>query len=90
MGPDTKGFARLFLVPGMFHCGGGVGTSSFDPMTATIRWVEQGRAPAQLPGARVEGGKAIRTRPLCPYPETAKYKGAGSIDDAASFTCAIR
>ncbi len=90
LGPATTNFARLFLVPGMFHCGGGVGTSSFDAVTAMIRWVEQGRAPAQLLAARLEGGKAIRTRPLCPYPETAKYKGSGSIDEAASFTCAAQ
>jgi feruloyl esterase len=90
MGPSTTNFARLFLVPGMFHCGGGVGTSSFDPVTAMIRWVEQGRAPAQLASARVLEGKVVRTRPLCPYPETAKYKGSGSIDEAASFRCAVR
>jgi len=66
---------------------GGVGTSSFDAVTAMIRWVEQGRAPDQLLAARLLEGKSIRTRPLCPYPQTAKYKGAGSIDEAASFTC---
>jgi feruloyl esterase len=62
------------LTPALFHCAGGGGCDSFDRLTALIDWVEH--------------GKAVRTRPLCPYPQVAKYKGTGSIDDAASFACA--
>jgi feruloyl esterase len=89
MGSSSTDFARLFMIPGMFHCGGGIGTNSFDPVTAVIRWVEKGHAPTELPAARILDGKTIRTRPLCPYPKVAKYKGTGSIDDAASFSCAV-
>lgn len=88
MGPSTADFARLFMVPGMFHCGGGVGTSTFDTATPLVHWVEKGAAPASIAAARVVGGKTVRTRPLCPWPEVAHYKGSGSIDDAANFTCA--
>ncbi len=87
LGPSTPEFARLFMVPGMFHCGGGIGTSTFDTATPLVRWVEQGVAPASIPAARVVGGKTDRTRPLCPWPEVAQYNGTGSIDDAANFTC---
>jgi len=87
MGPTTSNFFRLFMVPGMFHCGGGVGVSSFDAVTPLITWVEKGVAPDQIIGARVVDGKTVRTRPLCPYPQTAKYKGMGSIDDARNFVC---
>ncbi|MGH9675276.1 MAG: tannase/feruloyl esterase family alpha/beta hydrolase [Bryobacteraceae bacterium] len=88
MGDSTAGFFRLFMVPGMFHCTGGVGTSTFDALTPLIRWVEQGTAPDRLPAARVVSGKVVRSRPLCPYPQVAKYKGSGSLDDAVSFSCA--
>ena len=87
-GPDTRDFFRFFLVPGMFHCRGGVGTDRFDAMTSLINWVEGGTAPDSIPAARVEQGQVKRTRPLCPYPRTARYKGTGSLDDAASFACA--
>ena len=86
-GPDTKAFFRFFTVPGMFHCRGGVGTDRFDAMTAVIDWVERGVAPTSLMSSRVEDGKVVRTRPLCPYPQVARYGGSGSIDDAASFAC---
>ena len=89
MGPSTSDFARLFMVPGMFHCSGGVGTSTFDSATPLVHWVEQGQAPASIPAARIVGGQTIRTRPLCPWPEVARYKGSSSIDDAANFTCRI-
>jgi hypothetical protein len=88
MGSSTDQFARLFMVPGMFHCGGGVGTSQFDMTTPTVKWVEAGTAPVRIEASRVVQGKVVRTRPLCPYPQTARYKGTGSIDDAANFTCA--
>ena len=87
MGPSTPEFARLFMVPGMFHCGGGLGTNTFDTATPLVHWVEQGEAPATIPAARIVSGKTVRTRPLCPWPEVARYKGSGSIDDAANFTC---
>lgn len=90
MGDSTGQFFRLFMVPGMFHCGGGVGTSTFDVATPLLNWVESGDAPKTIPASRISGGKVIRTRPLCPYPQVARYKGSGSIDDAANFTCASR
>jgi feruloyl esterase len=88
VGPSTPDFYRLFMVPGMFHCGGGVGTSTFDALTAVVEWVEKGVAPKSIAASRLVDGKAVRTRPLCPYPEVAKYKGSGSIDEAANFSCA--
>jgi feruloyl esterase len=72
----------------MFHCAGGVGCGNVDWIAPLVQWVEKGTAPAMLTGAHVEGGKTTRTRPLCPYPETARYQGSGSIDEAASFRCA--
>ena len=87
MGPSTDEFFRLFMVPGMFHCGGGVGTSQFDMATAVLKWVEAGTAPARIEAGRVVAGKVVRTRPLCAYPQTARYKGTGSIDEASNFTC---
>jgi len=88
-GPSTADFYRLFMVPGMFHCGGGIGTSTFDAFTPLVEWVEKGTAPQAIAAARLVDGKAVRTRPLCPYPQVARYKGAGSVDDAASFACAM-
>jgi feruloyl esterase len=80
---------RLFMAPGMNHCGGGDGPSRVDWLTAMENWVEQGKAPDQMLAAHADGsGHVDRTRPLCPYPQVAKYKGSGSIDDAANFTCA--
>jgi len=87
-GPGTREFFRLFMVPGMFHCRGGVGTDQFDAMTTVINWVESGSAPNSIPAARVDQGQVKRTRPLCAYPRTARYKGSGSVDDAANFACA--
>jgi|GEM_PF-639167 len=78
---------RLFMVPGMNHCGGGLGTDQFDMLTALETWVEKKQAPASIPASRVANGQTVRTRPLCPYPQTATYKGSGSTDDAANFTC---
>jgi feruloyl esterase len=87
-GAKTTDFARLFMVPGMTHCSGGIGPDRFDAMTALINWVEKGKAPDSLRAARVVEGKEVRTRPLCPYPQVARYSGQGSIDDAANFSCA--
>ncbi|HZO57202.1 MAG TPA: tannase/feruloyl esterase family alpha/beta hydrolase, partial [Bryobacteraceae bacterium] len=88
VGPQTPDFFRLFMQPGVFHCGGGVGAGSFEPLLVVVDWVEQGKVPDRITGARVVNGKTVRTRPLCPYPQTAKYKGSGSIDDAENFRCA--
>ena len=88
MGPAARdGFLRLFMVPGMGHCGGGPGTDSFDGLAAVQAWVEHGQAPPTLLAAHLTKGVADRTRPLCPYPTVAAYKGAGSTDKAASFVC---
>jgi feruloyl esterase len=85
-GADTPNFFRLFIIPGMLHCRGGIATDSFDDMTALIDWVENGVAPDSIPAAQVEDGRVLRTRPLCPYPQVAAYSGQGSIDDVANFT----
>jgi feruloyl esterase len=79
---------RLFLVPGMFHCGGGYGPNAFDKMDVIADWVENGIAPASIVASHSTAGKVDRTRPLCPYPQVAKYKGTGSIDEAQNFVCA--
>ncbi len=89
MGTSTPDFYRLFMVPGMSHCQGGIGTDAFDPVTPLVEWVEKGVAPSSLPASRLVEGKAVRTRPLCPYPAVAVYKGSGSLDDAANFTCTV-
>ena len=86
-GRGTTDFARLFMVPGMAHCGGGVGPDRNDAVTAIIDWVEKDKAPDQLLASKVTNGQVTRTRPLCPYPQVARYKGTGSIDEAANFSC---
>jgi len=86
-GKDTTDFFRLFMIPGMAHCGGGIGPDRHDPMTALINWVEKGQAPASMVASRVVNNQVVRTRPLCPYPQVARYSGKGSIDDAANFRC---
>jgi feruloyl esterase len=88
-GPDTRDFFRLFMIPGMSHCGGGTGPYIHDPMTAIINWVERDRAPDTMPASQVNNKQVVRTRPLCPYPEVARYTGQGSIDDAANFRCVV-
>ncbi|MEP7304881.1 MAG: tannase/feruloyl esterase family alpha/beta hydrolase [Acidobacteriota bacterium] len=86
-GRKTADFARLFMVPGMSHCAGGIGPDRNDAVTAVIDWVEKGKAPDQLIASKVTNGSVVRTRPLCPYPQVARYKGDGSIDDAENFKC---
>ncbi len=78
---------RLFMAPGMAHCGGGEGPNTFDMVSALEQWVEKGKAPDQIVASHSTQGKVDRTRPLCPYPQLAAYKGTGSTDDAASFVC---
>jgi feruloyl esterase len=92
---DPSGFVKLFMVPGLQHCSGGPGPNNFGQMSPGVsgdalhdvnaaieKWVEAGVAPAQLIAVREQ-----RTRPLCPYPQVATYKGTGSTDDAANFAC---
>ena len=86
-GPDTPDFFRLFMIPGMSHCGGGVCPDQHDPVTAVINWVEKGKAPERITAKQIVDGKAVRSRPLCAYPEVARYSGQGSIDDEANFQC---
>ncbi|MEO2198253.1 MAG: tannase/feruloyl esterase family alpha/beta hydrolase [bacterium] len=89
-GPDaTSTLARLFTVPGMGHCGGGPGPSTFDALDALTRWVESGAAPDRLIASKVVDGVVERTRPLCPYPRVARYTGEGSTDDAENFRCVV-
>ncbi len=82
-----EAWMRLFMVPGMQHCSGGSGTDQFNKMAVLERWREGGEAPAQIVASHVTGGQVDMTRPLCPYPQVAVYKGAGSTNDAASFSC---
>jgi len=84
---DTSGFLRLFMAPGMGHCGGGPGPNTFDSVAALDQWVSAGTAPAKLIASHSTNQVVDRTRPLCPYPQTARYSGAGSIDEAANFSC---
>jgi feruloyl esterase len=85
--PNAQEFARLFMMPGVAHCGGGVGPDRHDAVTAVIDWVEKGAAPETLVASKVTNGAVVRTRPLCPYPQVARYKGQGSIDEASNFSC---
>lgn len=77
-------WTRLFMVPGMTHCGGGAALDDFDPLSAIEVWVEKGEAPASMPAK----GKAFpgKEQPLCPYPQTAQYKG-GNPDSLQSYAC---
>ena len=100
---NTEEFVRLYMVPGMQHCAGGPGPSVFgqfgvaegDPQhnmdTALERWVEEGVAPGAIVATKFKAADpasgVARTRPLCPYPEVAKWKGSGSTDDAENFVC---
>ena len=78
---------ELYMIPGMNHCQGGPGTDTFDKMAAIEQWVATGTAPDQIVASHLTAGKVDRTRPLCPYGKMAKWKGTGSSDDAANFSC---
>jgi feruloyl esterase len=78
---------RLFMAPGMMHCSGGEGPNQLNGMAALERWRESGVAPDQLIAGHATNGVVDTTRPLCPYPQVAVYKGAGSTNDAENFTC---
>ncbi|KQQ45098.1 esterase [Duganella sp. Leaf126] len=97
---DASSFARYYQVPGMNHCSDGPSTDQFDMLTPLVNWVEKGVAPGSVTASARGTGNAgganadvpaawspTRTRPLCPYPKTAKYSGSGSVDDAANFSC---
>jgi feruloyl esterase len=78
---------RLFLEPGMGHCGGGEGPNVFDKVSALEQWVENSKAPDVMIASHLTSGAVDRTRPLCPYPQIAQYTGKGSTDDAKNFVC---
>jgi hypothetical protein len=89
-GPDFEGlqsFYRLFRAPGVAHCGGGSGPQPQNLFDALVNWVENGVAPDSILAQGGVGAPPTRTRPLCPYPQTAVYNGTGSTDDAANFHC---
>jgi feruloyl esterase len=87
LGGSQESWIRLLMVPGMLHCRGGEGTDQFNGMAALERWREASEAPARIEAAHVTGNRVDLTRPLCPYPLQAVYKGVGSTSDSASFTC---
>ena len=93
VGPSVPDFFRLFMVPGMFHCGGGVGIDDIAWLPELVNWVERGVAPRRVVGTRtgedprVDDDPIGRTRPLCPYPQVARYMGEGSIEEAENFIC---
>jgi feruloyl esterase len=87
MGGTATASIRLFLFPGMGHCGGGEGPNTFDAMGTLAEWFEWADAPSQLVASHLANGVVDRTRPICAYPQVAAYKGSGSVDDAANFVC---
>jgi feruloyl esterase len=87
MGKNQDDWLRLFMVPGMLHCRGGPGPDQFNALAALERWRESKEAPGQIVASHVTNGRVDLTRPLCPYPQVATYKGSGSVKDAASFSC---
>jgi feruloyl esterase len=84
---DVQAFYRLYMVPGMAHCGGGPGPNVFDAEHALEVWVERGVAPDTLIATHYTNRQPDRRRPLCPYPKVAVYKGEGDVNDASSFEC---
>jgi feruloyl esterase len=86
-GKKQDDWLRLYMEPGMAHCGGGPGPDQFNKMGVIERWREGGQAPEAILASHVTGSTVDMTRPLCPYPQVAVYKGVGSTNDAASFSC---
>lgn len=97
---DASNFARFYRVPGMNHCSGGPPTDQFDMLAPLVNWVEKGQAPdsvvANARGPGNAGGvnadvpaawSATRSRPLCAYPQVARYNGTGDVESASSFSC---
>jgi feruloyl esterase len=87
---NLKDDVRLFMVPGMLHCAGGDGPNTFDTLAAIEQWREKGQAPEKMIASHMTDGVADRTRPLCPFPQVATYKGTGSKDQAENFSCALQ
>ena len=87
LGGNQDNWLRLYMVPGMMHCRGGEGPNQFNVMGAMERWKESAEAPAQILASHVTNNNIDMSRPLCPYPQTAVYKGVGSTNDAANFSC---
>lgn len=86
----TQSYARLYMVPGMYHCSGGPGPNTFDALTPLVTWVETGAAPDSLVATKFVNNTppAVQmTRPLCVFPKVARYNGSGSTNVAANFTC---
>jgi len=92
LGGSQDDWMRLFLMPGMGHCRGGVGPDQADFLSAMEAWREKGQPPASIEATRAANpqGRTEMTRPLCPYPQIARYTGTGSTDDAKNFVCAAR
>jgi feruloyl esterase len=91
---NTNEFARLFLAPGVAHCGGGAGPHPEGRLDAVVQWVEEGKAPDALNGLRwgvgdQDNDKVVGSRPVCRYPLMGRYTGRGSTDDAANFECRV-
>lgn len=78
---------RLFLVPGMQHCSGGVGPDQFDTLSAIEAWVEHGKAPDVIQASTKPDSATPHSLPLCPYPRQARYTGSGAVTDAANWAC---
>jgi feruloyl esterase len=83
----AKEFARLFLLPGVGHCGGGAGPDAFDGLSPLVQWVEQGIAPDQIIVSKVVNGVTAFSRPICPYPALPRYTGVVDPTKASSFVC---
>jgi feruloyl esterase len=78
---------RLFMFPGMAHCGNGDGPNVFDSIGTLAHWVEKGEPPRQIIASHFLNSVVDRTRPVCAYPQVAVYKGTASTEDAANFVC---
>jgi feruloyl esterase len=87
LGGSQDDWLRVFLMPGMGHCRGGRGPDQADFVSALDKWRDGGVAPARIDASKTTNGKVEMTRPLCAYPQVARYKGTGSTNDAANFSC---
>ena len=86
--PKIRETFRMFMLPGVLHCGGGPGPDSADWTSAIVDWVEKGKAPERIVAKKMAAdGSVTRSRPLCPYPQHAVYSGTGSTDDEKNFVC---
>jgi feruloyl esterase len=92
IGGDEKAadLIRLFMVPGMNHCAGGDGVTTFDPLDVLEQWVEQQKTPDRIVATRSSSNAVVRSHPLCSYPQIAVYTGSGSTDEASNFVCKAR